>query len=101
MSEQGKQFLNPMRDGRDGLYAEMTSGDSPGGQEAETREAGASRGTSRAEEELTEEQKREIRDVFNVFDVDGSGTISAQELDVRSPVARCLALSHVARHYCN
>ena len=32
--------------------------------------------------ELTEEQKQEIREAFDLFDVDGSGTIDAKELKV-------------------
>lgn len=34
--------------------------------------------------ELTEEQKQEIREAFDLFDADGSGTIDAKELKVRS-----------------
>ena len=33
--------------------------------------------------ELTEEQKQEIREAFDLFDSDGSGTIDAKELKVR------------------
>ena len=32
--------------------------------------------------ELTEEQKQEIREAFDLFDPDGSGTIDAKELKV-------------------
>lgn len=32
--------------------------------------------------ELTEEQKQEIREAFDLFDSDGSGTIDAKELKV-------------------
>ena len=32
--------------------------------------------------ELTEEQKQEIREAFDLFDIDGSGTIDAKELKV-------------------
>ena len=32
--------------------------------------------------ELTEEQKQEIREAFDLFDTDGSGTIDAKELKV-------------------
>merc|ERR1712071_677939 len=32
--------------------------------------------------ELTEEQKQEIREAFDLFDTDGSGTIDARELKV-------------------
>ena len=34
--------------------------------------------------ELTEEQKQEIREAFDLFDADGSGTIDAKELKVQS-----------------
>ena len=33
--------------------------------------------------DLTEEQKQEIREAFDLFDTDGSGTIDAKELKVR------------------
>lgn len=32
--------------------------------------------------DLTEEQKQEIREAFDLFDTDGSGTIDAKELKV-------------------
>ena len=32
--------------------------------------------------ELTEEQKQEIREAFDLFDTDGTGTIEAKELKV-------------------
>lgn len=32
--------------------------------------------------ELTQEQKQEIREAFDLFDTDGSGTIDVQELSV-------------------
>lgn len=32
--------------------------------------------------ELTEEQKTEIREAFDLFDTDGTGTIDAKELKV-------------------
>jgi len=32
--------------------------------------------------ELTEEQKQDIREAFDLFDTDGSGTIDAKELKV-------------------
>lgn len=32
--------------------------------------------------ELTEEQKQEIKEAFDLFDADGSGTIDAKELKV-------------------
>lgn len=34
--------------------------------------------------ELTEEQKQEIREAFDLFDTDGTGTIDAKELKVRN-----------------
>lgn len=34
-------------------------------------------------QELTEEQKQEIREAFDLFDTDGSGTIDVKELKVR------------------
>ena len=36
----------------------------------------------RGKGELTEEQKQEIREAFDLFDTDGSGTIDAKELKV-------------------
>ena len=33
--------------------------------------------------ELTEEQKQEIREAFDLFDADGTGTIDTKELKVR------------------
>ena len=39
---------------------------------------------NRSKIELTEEQKQEIREAFDLFDTDGSGTIDAKELKVRS-----------------
>lgn len=33
--------------------------------------------------DLTEEQKQEIREAFDLFDTDGSGTIDVKELKVR------------------
>lgn len=35
-----------------------------------------------ARPELTEEQKQEIREAFDLFDADGSGTIDVKELKV-------------------
>lgn len=34
--------------------------------------------------ELTEEQKQEIKEAFDLFDTDGSGTIDVKELKVSS-----------------
>ena len=36
--------------------------------------------------ELTEEQKQEIREAFDLFDTDGSGSIDAKELKVGAPL---------------
>ena len=44
-----------------------------------SKKAGASRSKKF---ELTEEQKQEIREAFDLFDTDGSGTIDAKELTV-------------------
>ncbi len=44
---------------------------------------GAKAGAAKAKKfELTEEQKQEIREAFDLFDTDGSGTIDAKELKV-------------------
>ena len=43
---------------------------------------GAARKKSGAKPDLTEEQKQEIREAFDLFDADGSGTIDAKELKV-------------------
>ena len=43
---------------------------------------GPSRPKRAARKELTEEQKQEIREAFDLFDTDGSGTIDAKELKV-------------------
>ena len=37
---------------------------------------------NKAKTELTDEQKQEIREAFDLFDTDGSGTIDAKELRV-------------------
>ena len=58
--------------------------------------------TAAPKNELTEEQKQEIREAFDLFDADGSGTIDAKELKVhrkqsylRQILARhCLGMSH-------
>merc|ERR1712087_1077393 len=39
-------------------------------------------GRNKAKTELTDEQKQEIREAFDLFDTDGSGTIDAKELRV-------------------
>lgn len=44
--------------------------------------AGGSRKKTGPKCELTEEQKQEIREAFDLFDADGSGTIDAKELKV-------------------
>jgi len=41
---------------------------------------GKRKGSTRPE--LTEEQKQEIREAFDLFDADGSGTIDVKELKV-------------------
>jgi centrin-1 len=38
--------------------------------------------SSKKSNELTTEQKQEIRDAFDLFDLDGSGTIDVKELKV-------------------
>ena len=42
---------------------------------------------------LTEEQKQEIREAFDLFDTDGSGTIDAKELKVSVGRRRVLCVS--------
>ncbi|XP_046573980.1 caltractin [Haliotis rubra] len=44
--------------------------------------AGGGRKKAGPKPELTEEQKQEIREAFDLFDADGSGTIDAKELKV-------------------
>ncbi|CAL1534475.1 unnamed protein product [Lymnaea stagnalis] len=44
--------------------------------------AGGGRKKTGPRPELTEEQKQEIREAFDLFDADGSGTIDAKELKV-------------------
>ena len=46
--------------------------------------AGGGRKKTGPKPELTEEQKQEIREAFDLFDADGSGTIDAKELKVRT-----------------
>merc|ERR1719164_340796 len=47
------------------------------------RGSGAAKGAKKAgKSELTEEQKQEIREAFDLFDTDGSGCIDAKELKV-------------------
>jgi len=47
------------------------------------QQASKSKGGAKAKKfELTEEQKQEIREAFDLFDTDGSGTIDAKELKV-------------------
>jgi len=48
--------------------------------------AGGGRKKTGPKPELTEEQKQEIREAFDLFDADGSGTIDAKELKVRMRV---------------
>ena len=48
-----------------------------------SKQASKSKGGAKAKKfELTEEQKQEIREAFDLFDTDGSGTIDAKELKV-------------------
>eukprot|EP00743_Colponemidia_sp_Colp-15_P000950 GILK01001049.1.p1 GENE.GILK01001049.1~~GILK01001049.1.p1 ORF type:complete len:186 (+),score=51.18 GILK01001049.1:49-558(+) len=49
--------------------------------QASTRRPGG-RAKARSRQELTEEQKAEIKEAFDLFDTDGSGTIDAKELKV-------------------
>jgi len=49
------------------------------------RRTGGGRVHRAAKPELTEEQKQEIREAFDLFDTDGSGTIDAKELKVCCP----------------
>ena len=50
---------------------------------ATRKPAAAGRGKGKGgKAELTEEQKQEIREAFDLFDTDGSGTIDAKELKV-------------------
>merc|ERR1712023_251331 len=47
------------------------------------RGSGAAKGAQKSKKfELTEEQRQEIREAFDLFDTDGSGTIDAKELKV-------------------
>merc|ERR1712159_331292 len=47
------------------------------------RGSGAAKGATKpGKSELTEEQKQEIREAFDLFDTDGSGCIDAKELKV-------------------
>lgn len=46
--------------------------------------AGGGRKKTGPKPELTEEQKQEIREAFDLFDADGSGTIDAKELKVNN-----------------
>eukprot|EP00614_Pseudopedinella_elastica_P024807 CAMPEP_0172615600 /NCGR_PEP_ID=MMETSP1068-20121228/61099_1 /TAXON_ID=35684 /ORGANISM="Pseudopedinella elastica, Strain CCMP716" /LENGTH=249 /DNA_ID=CAMNT_0013420807 /DNA_START=47 /DNA_END=797 /DNA_ORIENTATION=- len=49
---------------------------------AYNKKGGAKGGAKSKKFELTEEQKQEIREAFDLFDTDGSGTIDAKELKV-------------------
>ena len=44
---------------------------------------GAKKRQTGSRPELTEEQKTEIREAFDLFDADGSGTIDVKELKVK------------------
>ena len=48
-----------------------------------TQLGGAQRKKTGPKPELTEEQKQEIREAFDLFDADGTGTIDAKELKVK------------------
>lgn len=50
--------------------------------------------------ELTEEQKQEIREAFDLFDTDGSGTIDAKELKVSSSLF-CHYVAFGCRQVCH
>uniref|UniRef100_A0A8C9F514 EF-hand domain-containing protein n=1 Tax=Pavo cristatus TaxID=9049 RepID=A0A8C9F514_PAVCR len=49
--------------------------------------------------ELTEEQKQEIREAFDLFDTDGTGNIDVKELKVGSPIAECTALHGITNAF--
>lgn len=49
--------------------------------------------------ELTEEQKQEIREAFELFDTDGSGYIDIKELKVNVPIIRFLWSSWCFTHH--
>ncbi|KAI9096116.1 Centrin, EF-hand protein, 1 [Phlyctochytrium arcticum] len=48
----------------------------------QTSGSGAKRAASKPSNDLTPEQKQEIREAFDLFDTDGSGTIDTKELKV-------------------
>ena len=50
--------------------------------QASRRRKGGRKGGDGGKFELTEEQKQEIREAFDLFDTDGSGTIDAKELKI-------------------
>ena len=50
---------------------------------AQAYRRGGARAKRSTGSDLTEEQKQEIREAFDLFDTDGSGTIDAKELKVR------------------
>jgi len=54
--------------------------------------AASQRKKSSPKPELTEEQKQEIREAFDLFDTDGTGNIDVKELKVRLPIAESTAL---------
>lgn len=57
----------------------------------------AQRKKSGLKPELTEEQKQEIREAFDLFDTDGSGSIDIKELKVFKVFFSCLEVSWVTR----
>ena len=50
---------------------------------AQAYRRGGARAKRSTGSDLTEEQKQEIREAFDLFDTDGSGTIDAKELKVQ------------------
>lgn len=64
---------------RSGLSASAALGTPSGG-------VYAARGAASAKAALTEDQRNEIKEAFELFDTDRSGTIDYHELKVRAPV---------------
>lgn len=58
----------------------MTSKNTGGASSTSNKPSGG--GAARAKIELTEEQRQEIKEAFDLFDTDGSGSIDAKELKV-------------------
>ena len=57
---------------------------------------GAKKRQTGSRPELTEEQKTEIREAFDLFDADGSGTIDVKELKVNLQRSSCLNWSSLS-----